>query len=96
MRRLTDYEGDCVGGVDLELEIAYKQLASRAAALILLHKGLKAYLDTRKSSELVATLKPFNVIRAFLKAIDRDLAPDLSAVHAHAVFVQTFIDGNSI
>ena len=96
MRRLIDYEGDCVGGVDLDLELAYKQLTSRGAALILLHRGLKAYVDSRRSVELIEALKPFQVLRTYLAAVGLDLAPDLGILHGHAVFLHIFTASNSI
>ena len=52
MRRLTDYEKDCIGGMDIDIEEAYRDLVKRVAALLHLRKSIAARLDLTCETQL--------------------------------------------
>lgn len=96
MRRLQPYEIKIVGKFDIDLEIAYKQLQARLAALLLLHKSAKSYNDTKKLVNLLPVLRPCAVLRKFLELIPATLACDLCILESYAIFQQKFEETSKV
>lgn len=94
-RRLMPYEASIAGKFNIDLDIAYKQLQSRLAALLLLHNAAKSYSEPKKMNELVPVIAPMQVLGEYLRRCDASFAPNLFALQAHSGYQQTFLDTSS-
>lgn len=96
MRRLQGYEAQIVGKFDIDLEIAFKQMVARLAALLLLHKAARVHSESKKMDELVGVIPPMMVLQKYLQRCKVNFAPDLLTLLAHATFQKVFIDQSSV
>ena len=86
LRRMVSHESAVVGTVNVDCDLAFRQLKARLEALVALFKTLYAWNQTTCMQDLAKTLVHFDVLERFLSSVGMQLAPDLMALRIHARF----------
>lgn len=75
-----------VGKSNVDLEIAYQQLAHKLECIASVLKGLQRWADLQADLELVKIPKALGTIRKYIATTGNDLAPDMNIVAIMADF----------
>lgn len=85
--RLKKYRGLIEGHIDIDIQIGYRQLLARLAALMLMYKACKTWMDTKAPQSLVRLLTPFRVLEIYVHVRhNASMAPDLLLLRSHAIY----------
>lgn len=88
--RWTDHDSKMQGEVNLDIQVAYKQLCARATALHGLHRTLRAWLDSPKVRVVSEIVRPLGILEPIVKWQKACFAPDIELLRCYGNFFLVF------
>lgn len=86
-RRCEKYGGEIIGKAPtVHIELGFKQMLRRSAAIIELLKGIRGWQDAQVDTALINVLGPIRVLGKYLEAVGKEMAADIMLFKVYGEF----------